>query len=46
MEAHDKKAHQQASKVENWQEEELTQHIHAQKLGTKLSDDIDNMQTH
>jgi hypothetical protein len=46
MEALDKKAHQQATKVEDWQEEELTQHIHAQKLETKLSDGIDKMQTH
>jgi hypothetical protein len=35
MEAHGKKAHQQATKVEDWQEEELTQHIEAQKIGNK-----------
>jgi hypothetical protein len=46
MEAHDKKAHRLATKVEDWQEEELTQHAHAEKLGTKLSDGIDKMQTH
>jgi hypothetical protein len=46
MEAHGKKAHWQATNIEDWQEEELTQHIEAQKLRTKLSDGIDKMQTH
>ncbi len=45
MEAHGKKAHQEATKVEDRQEEELTQHIEARKLGTKPSDGIDKMQT-
>jgi hypothetical protein len=46
MDAHGKEAHQHATKVEDLQEEELTQHIEAWKLGTQLSDGIDKMQTH